>query len=112
MKCKIDVNWKEPDFDIIKELSMQTRVLCVKNFSQNTDTSKIRDAFQIYGTVLRIQRYSTHGFIEFLTIESAQNALAALNDKRFEGGLVWHIYPAKKLDIERSLLHIILILTY
>ncbi|EAS04362.2 RNA recognition motif protein (macronuclear) [Tetrahymena thermophila SB210] len=101
-KCKIDVCWKEPDFDIIKELSMQTKVLCVKNISSCTETSKIKDAFSVYGTVVRIQRYSTHAFVEFLNIESAKNALAALSDKRFEGGIIWHIYPAKKLDIERQ----------
>lgn len=100
LKSKIEVCWKEPDFDVIKELSNQTRVLCVKNISASTDTTKIRDAFQAYGAVVRIQRYATEAFIEFLSVDNAKQALAGLSDKRFEAGLVWHIYPAKKIDPE------------
>lgn len=80
---------------------MQTSVLCIQNISSTTDTIKLRDAFLAFGPVVRIQRFATEAFVEFVNVDHAKLALESLNDKRFEGGLVWHIYPAKKINPEQ-----------
>ena len=42
MKNKVAALWKEPNFDIITELSSETRTIYIKNISPNTTVENLK----------------------------------------------------------------------
>ena len=101
MNKTITASWKDPNFDIINELSFETRVLYVKNISHLTTVESLKNMFCQYGKVLRIKKYAYKAFIEFETIESAKQAYENLNEKRVDG-LLLKIHPARRYDAEKE----------
>lgn len=98
---KLNCSWKDPNFDIITELSFETRVLYVKNISSQTTVPRLKEICEKYGKVYRIKKYATKAFVEFDSIKAAKDAYESLNDKRVDG-LVWKIFPARKYDAEKE----------
>lgn len=101
VNTELSVSWKDPNFDIINELSFETRVLLVKNLSAKTTVPELKEVFEAHGQVLRIKKYANKAFIEFDGIESAKKAYEALNEQRLNG-LSLKIFPARKYDAEKE----------
>lgn len=98
---KLSCSWKDPNFDIIAELSFETRVLYIKNISSQTTVPRLKEICEKHGKVFRIKKYATKAFIEFDSINAAKEAFETLNDKRIDG-LIWKIFPARKFDAEKE----------
>lgn len=101
MNTKLSASWKDPSFDIINELSYETRVLYVENISTLTTVEQIKTTFEQHGDILRIKKYANKAYVEFRTIEAAKKAFENLNEKRIDG-LVLQISPARKYDAEKE----------
>lgn len=101
MNTKLSASWKDPSFDIINELSYETRVLYVENVSTLTTVNQLKTTFEQFGEVLRIKKYSNKAFVEFNSIDSAKKAYENLNEKRMDG-LILQISPARKYDAEKE----------
>ena len=80
VNTELSVSWKDPNFDIINELSFETRVLLVKNLSTKTTVPELKEVFEVHGQILRFKKYANKGFIEFDGIESAKKAFESLNE--------------------------------
>jgi len=98
---KLTCSWKDPNFDIITELSFETRVLYIKNISSQTTVPRLKEICERFGKVFRIKKYATKSFVEFDSIKAAKEAYESLNEKRIDG-LVWKIFPARKYDAEKE----------
>lgn len=98
---KLSCSWKDPNFDIITELSFETRVLYVKNISSQTTVPRLKEICEKHGKVYRIKKYATKAFVEFDSIKAAKEAYESLNEKRIDG-LIWKIFPARKYDAEKE----------
>lgn len=98
---KLSCSWKDPNFDIITELSFEARVLYIKNLSSQTTVPRLKEICEKNGKVFRIKKYATKAFVEFDCIKSAKDAYEALNEKRIDG-LVWKIFAARKYDAEKE----------
>lgn len=98
---KLNCSWKDPNFDIVTELSFETRVLYIKNISTQTTVPRLKEICEKYGKVFRIKKYATKAFIEFDSIKASKEAFEGLNDKRIDG-LIWKIFPARKYDAEKE----------
>lgn len=92
---------KDPNFDIIHELSFETRVLHVSPLSFQTTHAQIKEIFESFGKVLRIKKYATKCLVELDTSDAAKLAYQNLHEKRVDG-LVWKIAPARKYDAEKE----------
>lgn len=98
---KLSCSWKDPNFDIITELSFETRVLYIKNLSSQTTVPRLKEVCEKHGRVFRIKKYATKAFVEFDSIKAAKDAYENLNEKRIDG-LIWKIFPARKYDAEKE----------
>jgi len=92
---------KDPNFDIIHELSFETRVLHVSPLSFQTTHAQIKEIFEAFGKVLRIKKYATKCLIELDSSDAAKLAYQNLHEKRVDG-LVWKIAPSRKYDAEKE----------
>lgn len=93
--------WKDPNYDIITELSYETRVIEIWPLSYHTTVHDLKQIFDKFGTVLRIKKYATKCLVEFETIQSCKLAYESLNEKRVDG-LVWNMTPARKFDTAKQ----------
>jgi len=96
----ISAVWREPNFDILHELALETKVVYIKNISANTDTEKLRNIASAYGEIVKLKKFVDRAFIEFTTIESAQKMIEQCHEKRPDG-LAWKVLPSKRLDEEK-----------
>lgn len=101
MDKTLSATWKDPNFDIIQELSFETRVLYVLPLSFQTTVEQVREIFEKYGKCLRIKKYASKCIVELDSIESAKDAYQNLHEKRVDG-LVWKIHPARRFDSEKE----------
>ncbi len=97
MESKVDVAWKDPEFDPVFQLEMQSAGIYVKNMSSHTSTLKIKEMFSKFGNISKIFKYTRKAIVVFESIHSAQEAREAMNNKRVDG-CVWKIHAAKKFD--------------
>lgn len=74
MKKTITTFWKEPHFDILKELSMETRTLYIKNISVTTTAQGIRNTVSHFGIINRLVHYANKAYVEFSSVHEAKKA--------------------------------------
>lgn len=97
----IKATLKDPNFDIIQELSFETRVLHVSPLSYQTTVPQIKEIFEKYGKIKSIKKYATKCFVELENSDVAKAAYTDLHEKRVDG-LIWKIHPARKYDSEKE----------
>jgi len=81
----IKATLKDPNFDIIHELSFETRVLHVSPLSYQTTVPSIKEIFSKYGKVKRVKKYATKCFVELANSSEAKLAYENLHEKRVDG---------------------------
>ena len=101
MQNTIQVAWKEPAYDIISELAMETKTIYIKNMSFSTSFERLKTLLSKYGTIVKIKKFADKAFVQYDSIKSAKKASEALQDKRIDG-MLWRIYPAKSYDEEKA----------
>lgn len=101
MKKTVSAFWKEPNHDVLLQLSLETKILYIKQISQSTTVEGLKSILSQFGEITKIRKFATKAYVEFKEVESAKKAYEMMQEKRVDG-IVWQIYPAKKLDELRS----------
>ncbi len=98
---KVSPSWKEPNYDVIAELALETRVLYVKKLSKDTTIDTLKVILSRFGRVLRLKKQADRVYVEFDTVANARNAYDNLNMQKVDGA-VWECYPAKLYDEDKA----------
>jgi RNA recognition motif-containing protein len=76
---EIIVEWAEPQEEPDEETMSKVKVLYVRNLRSDVNDTQLKETFEKYGTVERVKRVKSYGFVHFADRESALNAMNELN---------------------------------
>uniref|UniRef100_A0A1B6GGE8 RRM domain-containing protein n=2 Tax=Cuerna arida TaxID=1464854 RepID=A0A1B6GGE8_9HEMI len=86
--CDIIVDWADPQEEPDSETMSKVKVLYVRNLTQDCTEEKLKEAFEVFGTVERVKKIKDYAFIHFEDRDAAVAAMDALNGKDMFGSSI------------------------
>lgn len=76
---EVIVEWAEPQEEPDAETMSKVKVLYIRNLRSDITEAQLKEKFQTFGTVERVKRVKSYGFVHFAARENAVQAMDELN---------------------------------
>jgi len=98
---EVIVEWAEPQEEPDEETMSKVKVLYVRNLRSDVTDAQLKEAFEKFGTVERVKRVKSYGFVHFTDRDQAIKAMSELNGTKI-GDSVLEITLAKPSNRNRQ----------
>ncbi|KAG8195906.1 hypothetical protein JTE90_001141 [Oedothorax gibbosus] len=81
--CDIIVDWADPQEEPDEETMSKVKVLYVRNLTADLNEEKVKEMFEVHGTVDRVKKIKDYAFVHFAERDPAVKALEEFHGKQF-----------------------------